>query len=97
MRYLYVQLFKPAHFAAVNLPAVLLHIFKVALRPLALTLFERHVVDGKFFVTNDVGRINYVHSRVFDVYGKGNILRHHQREPARRFVAGAAYRHSVAD
>ena len=97
MRELYVELFEPAHLAAVYVFAVLFHIFEVALRPLALPLFERNVVYGEFLAAHNVGSVNYVHSRVFYLYGKGYVLGNHVGEPARLFVAGAAYRHSVSD
>ena len=97
MRKFYVELFKPAHFGAVDLLAVFLHILKVALRPLALPLFERDIRNGELLVAYDVGRIYYVESRVLYVHGKGYILCHDEGEPARLFVAVPAYRHAVAD
>jgi len=57
MRKLYIQLFKPSHFAFVYIAVILFHVFAIALRPLALPLFERYIVDGKFLEAGNIGRI----------------------------------------
>ena len=92
-----VRLFKPRHFGGKDLAAVPLHILQIALRPLALPLFEGEVGRRKFFRALDIGRIEDGKAGVADLDGERDIFRHHMRKSARPLVAAAGDHHAVAE